>query len=256
MTKSKLGRVPLETFKSPVDDLRGKRQRRRPRFKALTESAFSLDEGAAPELSRFDWREHGLHPPVRHQGDWNCCTSFALTAAVEMLAVREGNPGPRLNGGYVHFCLANVTNTGAGINPTYAAGKAAARGIVAGDSDLPDDIAAFCADGVALKATVAGGQRIDGGVTALDKLVSAGPLLVDFFIPTAFADLGPHDTFVCEPMPPQARLHTMVLMGYDWPNRTALVLNSFGANWGNHGYATIKFGSGGLLEDSPFLVQI
>lgn len=255
MTSSKLERVPLESFKSPVDDLKGNRLKSKRGPKTFAESAFALNV-EEPGLSHFDWREHGLDPRIRHQRGWNCCTSFALTAAVEMLAVRGGAAGPRLNGGYVHFCLAKVTNTKAGINPTHATGKAVEHGIAAGNLDLPDNIAAFCAADGVKPARVTGGQRIDGGVSALDKLVSAGPLLVDMYVPTNFADLGPHETYVCDPMPANSLLHTMVLVGYDWPSRTAIVLNSYGVGWGNEGFATIKLGSGGLLERRPFLVQI
>lgn len=254
MGKTKIKRVPLERFKSPLDDLAGV-------VKAKHWENFAL-EAAEPRLSRFDWREHGLAPRVRHQQDWNCCTSFALSAVVEMLVERAGGAANRLCGGYVHICLgeipdpAAIADKNAGINPPAACEKAVTHGIKTGESDLPGNLATFCHVDDAAVQQVTGGERIAGGVEGLDALTRIGPLIVDMYVPREFADLSRHDVFVCPALPPLSTLHTMVLMGYDWPNRTATVLNSSGSSWGNDGFATVKFGSGQLLERKPFAVRI
>lgn len=50
-------------------------------------SADSLDKSGPP--SGFDWREHGIMTPVKHQGDCGSCGEFAGVAMLEALVKKE-----------------------------------------------------------------------------------------------------------------------------------------------------------------------
>ena len=192
-----------------------------------------------PKLAKFDWRDHGLAPVMRHQGDWNACTSFALSAVVEARRHLRGLQTPRLAGGYVHFCRIGETKQEKGHAAPEVAAEASARGLMSGAIDGPPLTQLQCAYDTVAAVRIIGSGYSEPGAKAADKLVAEGPQLIEVPMPLNFDKLRQHDVFRTGNLDCPV-LHSMMLTGYDWGAQTITMLGSHGVNWGNGGYVTMN----------------
>lgn len=231
----------LQSFRSP--------ELLNPGFHAQWENkSFSV---TFPQRDQFDWRQNGLNFVVRDQGNWNACTSFAMTAMVEARAARAGNPLPRLMGGFLHCCVRGISDPDAPQNCHVIRDAAMNPGIKVGNTDGPPLVGALCSTAGAQLHRISGGDYTEPGAAACNRLVANGPMLVEVMVPRDFDQIGPHVEISLAPGPDKV-LHSMLLVGYHWTNGTITVLNSFGSAWGNHGCATLTMASTAFKALYPF----
>ncbi len=236
----------LSTFRSYPDD--------NPASTA-DKSLFSTYALLGPQ--RFDWRDGGaLTFRVRDQGGWNCCSSFAYTAMIEARLQRAGLGRGRLSASFPHFCLAGAVNPADPRSPGRIGGLVAGAGMAAGASDPLPPTAQQCAGWRAAAFAVPEGDYVPVQKEGtLNLLVNEGPMVVDMAVPRDFGALKAHDIYRPEPAENDI-LHAMLLIGYDYPNRTVTLLNSMGPGWGNLGYVTVAIGTGKLLLRYPYRVVV
>jgi Papain family cysteine protease len=208
-----------------------------------------------PKSIAFDWRSHGLAPAVRNQGQWNACTSFALTAMVEARRVIRGSAIPRLSAGYVHYCRLGETNPDKGHNAPEVAAIASGSGIMPGAADGPPLNQAQCAIDPAQAVRVVGSGYVEPGAKALDLMASDGPLLVEVWLPDDFDTLRAHEVYRIAGAE-NLVLHSMMLVGYDWNAQTITMLGSNGTQWGNAGYVTMDMTEARFFGRWPFAVKV
>lgn len=233
----------LRTFRSP--------ERTNPGFRPQWENkSFSV---SVPQRNKFDWRNNGLGFVVRDQGNWNACTSFAMTAMVETRSALAGRPLSRLTAGFLHCCVRCVTDPDEPQNCYVIRDAARNPGIKAGNLDGPPLSTHQCDTGGVQLHRIAGGDYTDPGAAACNELVANGPLLVEMLVPRDFDTIGPHAVIDIRADPDRV-LHSMLLIGYDWNAATITVLNSFGASWGNQGFGTISMASSGFKSLYPFSI--
>lgn len=191
-----------------------------------------------PKLAKFDWRAHGLDPIVRDQGNWNACTSFAMTAMVEARRHLRGLQTARLCAGYAHYCRLGENDPNKGHNAPEVAAVASSAGLMPGMVDGPPLSAAQCLVDLLAAIRIIGSGYSEPGAKAADRLVSDGPLLIEVAMPLDFDKLRQHQVFHPGSVP-RPVLHSMMLIGYDWSAQTITMLGSNGQIWGNNGYVTM-----------------
>lgn len=197
---------------------------------------------------RFDWRDRGLVFEPRAQGGANCCTSYALSAMVEARWRLRHGQAVRLAGAYIHVCLLKVSDPLQGVNPEHAARAATSAGLAKSLVDGPPLSAAECRALADDRIGISGYGWVPPGTPMLNALVTHGPMLVEMNVPPDFPLLGAHDLYATDVDQATAKRHSMLLIGYDYPSRTAVLLNSMGRAWGNYGLLHVRFGTGGVLD--------
>lgn len=205
-----------------------------------------LNEDLAKQ--RFDWRDHGLAFAARAQGNANCCTSYALSSMAEARWQIQGGGRVQLAGAYIHCCLFRITDPLQGVNPEAAARAATAGGLAKATADGPPLSAEQCSALAGDRIGISGYGWVAPGTPMLNALVTHGPMLVEMNVPPEFPSLGPHKIYEPQVDPATAKRHCMLLIGYDFPSRTGLLLNSMGQSWGNGGLLAVRFGTGGVLD--------
>ncbi len=208
-----------------------------------------------PKVAKFDWRAHGLAPLVRNQGDWNACTSFAMTAVIEARRYLRGLVTPRLSAGYMHFCRLNETDLNQGKDAPEVAAVASNAGVMPGAVDGPPLNQAQCKLDQSAAIRIVGSGYVEPGAKSLERLVSEGPLLVGVYMPEDFDTIRAHDVYrIVDPK--KLVLHSMMLVGYDWIRQTITMLGSNGAQWGNGGYVTMDMSEADFFGRWPFAVTV
>lgn len=197
---------------------------------------------------RFDWRGRGLSFVSRSQGTANVCTSYATAAMAEARWQIRRNQSIRLAGGYIHCCLLGISDPLQGANPEAAARAATANGLAKSATDGPPLSVQQCQALGQDRIGVTAFGWVAPGTPMLNALVRHGPMVVEMNVPPDFPDLRRHDVYSASIDPATAKRHSMLLVGYDYPARTGLLLNSMGPGWGNDGYLRVRFGTGGVLD--------
>lgn len=196
-----------------------------------------------PPPARFDWRASGRLSPVRAQGNCNTCTSFAASAVIETMHLLRTSQPVRLAPGFIHRCLLNrPCETGATAREVLTSVSASGVALgFAGDEPFPPG---QCGTNNRLAI------RQWGWIETLDLILgvvaSDGPLLAEMFIDERFLSLRTGDVYVAD-MGRRTLLHSVAVVGYDIPAGWALVQNSFGPGWADHGFGRVTFGSGNFL---------
>ncbi|WP_439568203.1 C1 family peptidase [Sphingopyxis sp.] len=197
---------------------------------------------------RFDWRTRGLAFVSRAQGAANVCTSYATAAMAEARWQLRRNENIRLAGAYVHCCLLGISEPLQGVNPETAARAATANGLAKSVTDGPPLSVQQCQILGQDRIGVSGFGWVAPGTPMLNSLVRHGPMVVEMNVPPDFPDIRRHDIYSAPVDPGTAKRHSMLLVGYDYPARTAVLLNSMGQGWGNDGFLRVRFGTGGVLD--------
>jgi hypothetical protein len=225
----------LPTFTDPVErDNPNELQM----FKPLVETF------AAPAQLRCDWRTSGAMSQPSFQGGCNTCTSFAVASMVEALHFLKAKTRIRLAPGFIHSCLlGRACNDGA--TAKEALDASVARGIALGfTGDYPYPTSS-CA--TTNRYRVGPRVRLSSTNEAMLALLNHGPIVADMFIDPSFVNLAPGAVYRLED-PDNSVLHSICVVGYDQQAQYWIVMNSYGAGWGDGGFGHIAFGAGGLLS--------
>ncbi len=215
--------------------------------------AKSLSAPTVRAVQSRDWREAGVVPPTRDQGDpmrFNTCSSFALVAVIEAVRAIRGLPAVTLAPGFIHRCLLGLDETRTA-TPRMVVEAVRAGGVAAGfagDYPFPPD---RC--GVQDRVTIAGSTLVNAptdegrNAAAMQAIDDYGPILADMHVDAGFFSLGAGEVYAPAPGEPTF-LHSVAVIGFERGARYWLVLNSTGAGWADGGVGKVAFGAGGLIS--------
>lgn len=204
----------------------------------------------------YDWRNHLVIPPAKYQGTCNSCTSFAISAAIEIATlIKKGGSAPDIAAQHMHTC---IVNRGAenpqsicpkGIEPRRLLKLLVEYGYATSLADGSPFPPAACL-GVATNSRLQGFTLITS--SAARSSITTGPLVTDMYIWDDFFDytIDRAPLYTPDTNRGHPRLHSVCVVGYlpgGW-----IIKNSFGTGWGDgNGFATIAAGACGLLTDAP-----
>jgi hypothetical protein len=216
-----------------------------------------------PPTQTIDLRG-GFPYPVKDQGALGRCTAAAGTALMEWLLQAADTPGGATPLSMEFSYWANRTEDGTSISQDAGASS---QSIGAGfrqygacpDGDMPDhqsytEVPSTQARQDALARVLAAYYEIQGdllgGVWA--ALSGGVPCLMGFQVPASFEQTG-GDGLVPDPQPGEQILggHEVVICGYRVEDGRLIIRNSWGAGWGDRGYAYVpqSYWQYGLVMD-------
>ena len=191
--------------------------------------------------------------PVEDQGNLGSCTGNAIAEAIEMLNKKSGKPTEvsRLFIYYYERLLEGTVNydSGAYIRDGI---KATNRWGAPIESLWPYNISKFRAapSSVAVRdaarRTVTRYERATTFNSVIDAIASGYPVTVGFNVYSSFESGNWWYTTANMPYPntrTESFLggHAVLLVGYDTSTQQFIVKNSWGTNWGDHGYFYMPF---------------
>jgi len=208
------------------------------------------DAGAVPD--RVDLRQ--FCTDVENQGQLGSCTANAAVGALEYHLKRRDGLSPDLSRLFVYYNARRLRgsvmmDSGAFIREAMASVMAfgACR-----EEMWPYEPMLFMAepppqayaDAITYEALQY--ARVDGGKGAIRALAKGLPVVFGTMIPercyVEAATSGVMPTCTAEELnQPGTGGHSMLIVGYDNPERMFIVRNSWGADWGNHGYCRIPY---------------
>ncbi|GEM_PF-4456105 len=246
------------TEEKPEDTLRARaRASRQFRNAASPNPGLLLSGDFAPDFGsremptgHFSWEGKDVLSRVRDQGRTNLCTSFSIVAAMEAQHRISTGSDIALAPAFIHNCLADEWDTQIGLNAKFAADACRNDGVAVADNDqipVPDGFCTASHDRMKVRET----DWVDSVSTAFSHLKDHGPIVVEMGITKEgpFFDWPGGNVFDRQPDPDNELAHCLCLVGLDFRNADAIatVQNSFGEDWGDHGFARIRVGTGGLL---------
>ncbi len=224
----------------------------------LEEAPSPKDYHAVPTLTTIphtvDLRDHCS--PVEDQGRIGSCVACAVVGATEYQHRKAGRPAVDLSRMFVYFNARRMRGTEQHDNgTTIAAGMAAFLAFGAPpeaswpyDPELvtktPDDPAFQ----KGLENVPAEYARVDGIENVKGALAQGFPVVFSASVPQrCYEEAGrtgvippPTAAEVAEIRTQNGR-HALLLVGYDLNDKTFLVRNSWGADWGRQGYCRMSF---------------
>lgn len=223
-------------------------------------------------LPKFSWEDTGGVPPIRNQGNCGSCWAFATTAAMESnLLIRH----PDLVGTSVNLAeqamvacavpAASGSGSGDGCGGyfTFSAIRWASRFGLPVEDDHPYNVSQKtspeCPSSFkpAFKITsarnlVANDYGFPKLATIKQKVAIHGPIVVWVWAGKKFHDHLGDGVFNDRIARPIARLHDpnrwhiVNIVGWDDTRRAFRMRNSWGTDWGDNGYAWVRYGRANL----------
>ncbi len=202
---------------------------------------------------RVDLRQYCT--PVENQGQIASCTANAAVGALEFHYKRRDGASPDLSRMFVYFNARRLRgqvflDSGAQIREAMASLLAfgACR-----EEMWPYDPRLFAIEPPPQAYSEAGMHeaiqyaRVDGVQGAIQALAQGLPVVFGTAIPTRCYDEAAGTGIVPEMTQyevdhPRDGGHAMLIVGYDHAKKTFLVRNSWGEEWGDHGYCHISYG--------------
>lgn len=191
--------------------------------------------------------------PVEDQGTLGSCVSHALTSCFELMIKKELPEKfvelSRLFSYYHTRVLENSVDIDAGVTYLRNALKASSKYGICMEELWPYNIEKFkqqpapvCyLDGFNRKVTQY--KSIDTQYEALEILAQHKPVIVGMSVFESFMTINNKNPIV--PMPEEYDYivggHAVAIVGYSLPKQQFIIKNSFGAEWGENGYAYMPF---------------
>uniref|UniRef100_A0A7N0UW85 Cysteine protease n=1 Tax=Kalanchoe fedtschenkoi TaxID=63787 RepID=A0A7N0UW85_KALFE len=215
---------------------------------ATTKGNHQLTDAALPDLK--DWREVGIVSPVKDQGHCGSCWTFSTTGALEAAYAQAFGKGISLSEQQLVDCARAFNNFGCnGGLPSQAFEYIKYNGGLETEEAYPytgnDGSCKFSSENVGVK--VIDSVNITQG--AEDELKHAvgvvRPVSVAFEVVSGFRFYGKgvytSDTCGSDPMDVN---HAVLAVGYGVEDGVPywLIKNSWGSDWGDHGYFKMELG--------------
>lgn len=193
-------------------------------------------------------------PAVVNQGQQSSCVGFATTyAALTIIAsVKAGALQAPFSPAYTYNRGVVLDSLGFGETPDCSKGMMVetALSLLQGFGAQPLDsftysdlecarIPGYATDETARRFRIAGWARAQTREDIQQSIVRGVPAVIGMQVPQTFMDYrgGIFD----DETSPSMGGHAMAIVGYDDNYHVYLVMNSWGPNWGDHGYAWIKY---------------
>lgn len=228
---------------------------------------------------RVDWRREGAVTPVKNQGECGSCWAFSVTGALEgqhfrktgeLVSLSEQNlvdcskngGDDGCHGGYESSAFKYIQmNGGIDTEETYPYyGACTELSPTAPHPCVNETSSAKCSyDPSHIGATVEGYNKVESGnEDALKSAVATvGPISVSIFVAEDFFRYS-HGVYTTEDCRDHAiGLHAVLIAGYeqnipvhgsDKKYDTWIVKNSWGEEWGDHGYIHMARNDGNICE--------
>lgn len=183
--------------------------------------------------------------PVVDQGDLGACTAFAVGSGLrEYLLNKHAEKYSQLSPLFLYYEIRRMRNTipldsGATLTDAMTALKSAG---IATEASWPYDPLRFdvkppSAAYKTAKAYKLAGTELKGLEDVKKALVKKQPVVFGMRIFHRFRDLGPDGKLE---LPQEGDIyvggHAVCVVGYDNQKRVLIIRNSWGPNWGDHGY--------------------
>ncbi|KAK9131412.1 hypothetical protein Sjap_011899 [Stephania japonica] len=215
---------------------------------ATTKSTHKLKEGVLPPTK--DWREDGIVSPVKDQGHCGSCWTFSTTGALEAAYKQAFGKDISLSEQQLVDCAGAFNNFGChGGLPSQAFEYLKYNGGLETEEVYPytgkDGSCKFNAENIAVKVF----DSVNITLGAEDELKYAvglvRPVSIAFQVVRGFRHYngGVYTSNTCGNAPMDVN-HAVLAVGYGVENGIPywLVKNSWGADWGDHGYFKIEMG--------------
>lgn len=200
----------------------------------------------------FDWSEHGKVSPVKNQGGCGSCWAFSTVGAMEAHALLSSNstPGPKFNFTEQQLvdCAGDFDNHGcSGGLPSHAFEYISYNGgLEHRDTYSYHAVDGTCKHNQSLSVvTTTGAFNITKGdeVELHEAIYHEGPVSVAYQVVGDFRDYqsGVYTSDVCKNSTMDVN-HAVLAVGFGHENGTEYfrIKNSWGANWGDHGFFKIE----------------
>ena len=229
-----------------------------------------------PAPPSLDWRQSGMVPPIKDQGECGSCWAFGATAAVEStyrIYVGGANYPINLSEQQIVDCC-NSANGCSFSNGCDGGQDFDALNYIYRKSQTTSAIYPY-KSGSSSKTGTCSFNPVSGqvvkpssdlltilpppkGITAEAALMSAlvvAPVTIVFNVLDKFSiySSGVYDPSVECPVSSDESNHVMLLVGYDTTASPPywIIRNSFGADWGEKGYARVKMVSSSVSPYGP-----
>lgn len=211
-----------------------------------------LGEGDLPES--FDWRDvKGVFGPIRNQGSCGSCYAFAITGALEASeVVQTGRPLQDLSEQQIVSCSDSYGCGGGFMSTAYYAVKPG----LTDEASFPYTARnSRCRTNLDIKAkaskySLLGTPRRSPTTTEIKTaLINKGPLFITVMAGGSGWNGGGSKVTSCRKR--GSTNHMVVLSGYD--KNGWIIRNSWGARWGDKGYAHIGYGCDLVAEQAGFV---
>jgi len=193
--------------------------------------------------------------PVRDQGGCGSCVSFGTTAVVEsMTRIQRGNPGLAVDYSEAQLFFCHGPATGASCSngwwPVHAFEAFKAKG-VADEACFPYSAGATsctaCSDWANRATKITGYQDLTNNPAAIKDWISTkGPVSTCFYV---YQDFFNYKSGVYKHVSGSlAGGHCVCIVGYDDAGGYWMCKNSWGPNWGDHGWFCIAYGDSNITS--------
>jgi len=225
-----------------------------------------INPEAFPKISadalpaHFDWREKGILPPVRDQGNCGGCWAFGTVGIMESSLMLNGAASQDLSEQFLISCNASGWNCSGGWTAhAYhynTPGKSQSTIGAVDESAKPYTATnGTCKTNYIKPYALTGWQFITGSeytMPTVDQLKSAiytyGPITAgvcagdgwDWYSGGVFTT--DETSACCDPVTDPCTNHQIILVGWDDADQYWILRNSWGPGWGDRGYMYIRYG--------------
>lgn len=197
-----------------------------------------------------DWRIRGVVSPVKNQGKCGSCWTFSATGAIEShLSIQTGKAPINVSEQQLVDCAGDFDNQGCnGGLPSHAFEYLRYAGGIETGEDYPylavDGTCHFDKKLIAARVTGSYNVTFQDEAELIQKLATVGPISIAFQVTKDFSSYssGVYNNPTCSTLPQEVN-HAVLAVGYSLSERYYIVKNSWGENWGEHGYFRIRMGA-------------